>query len=221
MNEKTIVKVSAGVFHNRVTLNDSIAARRQSAVPAAGQRQQRLSGQPGRRGGAASLPLGMTAIDPVFKHPTAYMWSAGVQREMPLGFVARRRPTSAARASTCSASATSTSCCPARSRRTRRQHRRAAAVSRATASSACRRTPATRTTTACRSARSAATRTASSSARPTRSATRRTTPATSATSCSTPTTTPGFWGNSSFDRRHVFNFYYIYDLPFYREQTRT
>jgi hypothetical protein len=28
----------------------------------------------------------------------------------------------------------------------------------------------------------------------------------------------GFWGPSSFDRRHVFNFYYIYDLPFYREQ---
>jgi hypothetical protein len=29
----------------------------------------------------------------------------------------------------------------------------------------------------------------------------------------------GFWGNSAFDRRHVFNFYYIYDLPFYRTQT--
>jgi hypothetical protein len=28
----------------------------------------------------------------------------------------------------------------------------------------------------------------------------------------------GFWGNSSFDRRHVFNFYYIYDLPFFSEQ---
>ena len=28
----------------------------------------------------------------------------------------------------------------------------------------------------------------------------------------------GYLGNSSFDRRHVFNFYYIYDLPFYREQ---
>ena len=29
----------------------------------------------------------MTAIDPVFKHPTAYMWSAGVQREIPLNFI--------------------------------------------------------------------------------------------------------------------------------------
>src|SRR5262249_4110115 len=28
----------------------------------------------------------------------------------------------------------------------------------------------------------------------------------------------GFWGNSSFDRRHVFTFYYIYDLPFFRSE---
>jgi hypothetical protein len=27
-----------------------------------------------------------------------------------------------------------------------------------------------------------------------------------------------FWGPSSFDRRHVLNVYYIYDLPFWREQ---
>jgi hypothetical protein len=42
---------------------------------------------PGAGGGAASLPLGMTAIDPVFKHPVAYMYSGGVQREVPFGFV--------------------------------------------------------------------------------------------------------------------------------------
>jgi hypothetical protein len=29
----------------------------------------------------------------------------------------------------------------------------------------------------------------------------------------------GFWGPSNFDRRHVVNIYYIYDLPFWREQT--
>ena len=28
----------------------------------------------------------------------------------------------------------------------------------------------------------------------------------------------GFWGPSSFDRRHVFNVYYIYDLPFWKDQ---
>ena len=31
----------------------------------------------------------------------------------------------------------------------------------------------------------------------------------------------GYWGNSSFDRRHVFNFYYIYDLPFFASRTRS
>src|SRR6185436_4103362 len=31
----------------------------------------------------------------------------------------------------------------------------------------------------------------------------------------------GFWGNSSFDRRHVFTFYYIYDLPFYQKDPAT
>ena len=29
----------------------------------------------------------------------------------------------------------------------------------------------------------------------------------------------GFWGPSSFDRRHVFVLYYIYDLPFFRDQS--
>ena len=46
-----------------------------------------LADNPGGVGGAASLPLGMTAIDKEFKHPTAYMWSVGVQREIPLSFI--------------------------------------------------------------------------------------------------------------------------------------
>ena len=29
-----------------------------------------------------------------------------------------------------------------------------------------------------------------------------------------------YWGPSSFDRRHVFDVYYIYDLPFWREGGR-
>src|SRR5204863_824056 len=29
----------------------------------------------------------------------------------------------------------------------------------------------------------------------------------------------GFWGPSSFDRRHVLNVYYIYDLPFWKDQS--
>ena len=42
---------------------------------------------PGGAGGGIDLPFGMQGQDVVFKHPTAYMWSAGVQREMPFGFV--------------------------------------------------------------------------------------------------------------------------------------
>ena len=49
-------------------------------------------------------------------------------------------------------------------------------------------------------------------------ATQETTRATSATSCSTRYDDTGFWGNSTFDRRHVFDFYYIYDLPFYQTE---
>jgi hypothetical protein len=30
-----------------------------------------------------------------------------------------------------------------------------------------------------------------------------------------------FWGSSTFDRRHVMNFYYIYDLPWWRDQDST
>ena len=31
----------------------------------------------------------------------------------------------------------------------------------------------------------------------------------------------GYWGNSSFDRRHVFNFYYIYDVPFFQKDPQS
>ena len=36
---------------------------------------------------AATLPFGINGQDTVFKHPTSYMWSTGVQRELPFGFV--------------------------------------------------------------------------------------------------------------------------------------
>ena len=47
----------------------------------------------------------------------------------------------------------------------------------------------------------------------------RTTRATSATSSGTPTTTRTTGGASDFDRRHVVSVYYIYDLPFWRDQS--
>src|SRR5262249_62041432 len=33
---------------------------------------------------AGSAPFSVTGQDPAFKHPTAYMWATGVQRELPL-----------------------------------------------------------------------------------------------------------------------------------------
>jgi hypothetical protein len=85
---KTILRVSAGVFHNRVTLNDSTILGGQPPfqpmVTVANGSADNPSGGSGNAG--ADLPFGSTAQDPVFKHPTAYMWSAGVQREVPWGF---------------------------------------------------------------------------------------------------------------------------------------
>jgi len=85
-NEKTLLKVSTGVFHNRVTLNDSLLLGGNPPFQPQVSVSNGLVDNPGGAGGAAALPLGMTAIDPVFNHPTAYMWSAGVQRELPFGF---------------------------------------------------------------------------------------------------------------------------------------
>ena len=218
-NDKTIVKVSAGVFHNRVTVNDSMFLGGNPPFQPQVGVSNGSADNPGGVGGAGSLPFGMTAIDREFKHPTAYMWSAGVQREIPLSFILDvdlRRP---ARTATCSASATSTSCSPARCRPIPASTSRRCGRTRATASSVCRRTPATRSTTACRSAPIAATRTASSSALAYTLGHSQDNASGKRDVLFNNYDDSGFWGNSSFDRRHVFNFYYIYDLPFYRDQT--
>jgi hypothetical protein len=84
LNPKTVVRLGAGIFHTRVTLNDSTL----------------LGGNPpiqfkvGVTNGVVDQPTGatrrdfpfvMTMQDPVFKHPTAYNWSVSFQRELPLG----------------------------------------------------------------------------------------------------------------------------------------
>jgi hypothetical protein len=86
-NEKTIVKTSGGVFHNRVTVSDSMFLGGNPPFQPQVGVSNGIADNPGGVGGAASLPLGMTAIDLRFKHPTAYMWSVGVQREIPLNFI--------------------------------------------------------------------------------------------------------------------------------------
>ena len=87
VNEKTIVSSSAGVFHNRVTLNDSLLL---GGNPPFQPQVSVSSGSwttPAAPAARPSLPFGMTAIDKVFKHPTAYTYSAGVQRELPWNFI--------------------------------------------------------------------------------------------------------------------------------------
>jgi hypothetical protein len=87
INDLTIARVSAGVFHNRVTLNDSTLL---GGNPPFQPMVSIASGNvdnPGGSGGGSDLPLGMAGQDVVFKHPTSYQWSAGVQRQLPGGFV--------------------------------------------------------------------------------------------------------------------------------------
>ena len=86
-NEKTIAKVSAGIFHNRVTVSDSMFLGGNPPFQPQVGTSNGIADNPGGVGGAANLPLGMTAIDLNFKHPTAYMWSVGVQREIPYNFI--------------------------------------------------------------------------------------------------------------------------------------
>jgi hypothetical protein len=88
LNEKTILRTSAGIFHNRVLLNDSTllggnAPLQPMAVVSAGS----VDNPGGGSSGGADLPLGVQAQDVEFKHPTSYMWSTGVQREVPFGFI--------------------------------------------------------------------------------------------------------------------------------------
>jgi hypothetical protein len=88
LNDKTVVRTSAGVFHNRATLNDSTILGGNPPFQPMVTVANGIADNPGGGGSAASdLPFGMQAQDVVFKHPTAYMWSAGIQREIPMGFV--------------------------------------------------------------------------------------------------------------------------------------
>ena len=172
---------------------------------------------PGGVGGAASLPFGMTAIDPVFNHPTAYMWSAGVQREMPFGFVVdatyvgRRGRLPAARARHQPAAAGHLQANPGVNTDCLRPYKGYGVIRLS-------ENAGYSNYNACRSARTAATRTGSSSAWPTRSSHSEDNASGKRDVLFNAFDDSGYWGNSSFDRRHVFNFYYIYDLPFFSQQ---
>ncbi|MPY88460.1 MAG: hypothetical protein GEU99_11095 [Luteitalea sp.] len=85
VNEQTIVKASVGVFHNRVTLNDALLLGGNPPIQPMIAVQNGTADAPGGTE-AGNFPFVMTAIDPVFNHPTSYQWSAGFQRELPFSF---------------------------------------------------------------------------------------------------------------------------------------
>ncbi|WP_291983807.1 carboxypeptidase regulatory-like domain-containing protein [Luteitalea sp.] len=88
LNEKTVLRSSAGMFHNRVTLNDStLLGGNVPFQPQATISNGSADNPAGVGVNPGNLPIGATAQDLVFKHPTSYMWSGGVQREIPLGFI--------------------------------------------------------------------------------------------------------------------------------------
>jgi hypothetical protein len=87
-NDKTVMRVSAGKFHNRVTLNDStLLGGNVPFQPQATVNNGIIDNPAGVGVNPGNLPIGATAQDLVFKHPTSYLWSAGVQREVPFGFI--------------------------------------------------------------------------------------------------------------------------------------
>jgi hypothetical protein len=87
INRQTVARASAGVFHNRVTLNDSTLLGGNPPFQPMVTVSNGSVDNPGGAGSSSDLPFGIQGQDVVFKHPTSYMWSAGIQREVPLGFV--------------------------------------------------------------------------------------------------------------------------------------
>ncbi len=88
INDKTILRASTGIFHNRVTLNDSLLLGGNPPFqPMVAVTSGTADNPGGGSTGGTDLPFAMQAIDTEFKHPTSYQWSVGVQREVPLGFV--------------------------------------------------------------------------------------------------------------------------------------
>jgi hypothetical protein len=88
VNDKTIVRGSAGIFHARLGLNDStLMGGNPPFQPMVSVQNGSADNPAGPGGSGTDLPFGMTAQDLTFNIPTSYMWSAGVQREIPFGFV--------------------------------------------------------------------------------------------------------------------------------------
>jgi len=85
IDDKTILRTSAGIFHNRVTLNDStLLGGNPPFQPQVTLSNGSVDNPGGGTAAAGSAPFTITGQDLVFNHPTSYMWAAGVQRELPM-----------------------------------------------------------------------------------------------------------------------------------------
>ena len=82
-NDKTVFRGSAGIFHNRVTLNDSTLLGGNPPFQPMVTVSNGSIDNPGGVAFANDLPFGMQGQDVVFKLPASYMYSVGVQRQLP------------------------------------------------------------------------------------------------------------------------------------------
>jgi hypothetical protein len=216
IDPRMIAKVSGGIFHNRVTLNDSMLLGGNPPFQPQVSVSNGSADNPGA-GGAASLPFGMTAIDPLFKHPTSYMWSAGVQREVPLNFIIdvmyvgrrgqhlqRERDINQLLPGTLQANpdVNSAALRPYKGYGTIRLSENSGRSTYHSLQISAER----RYTNGFKFSAAYTLGHSEDNASNKRDV------------LFNNADDSGFWGNSSFDRRHVFVFSYIYDLPFYRDQ---
>ena len=87
INDKTIFRASGGMFHNRVTLNDSTLLGGNAPFQPMVTVASGSVDNPAGAAGASDLPFGIQGQDVEFKLPMSYMWTLGLQREIPFGIV--------------------------------------------------------------------------------------------------------------------------------------
>ncbi len=83
INPETIVRGSGGIFHNRVTLNDSTILGGNPPFQPMVTVSNGSVDNPGGTNFANDLPYAMQGQDVVFNLPASYMYSVGIQRQLP------------------------------------------------------------------------------------------------------------------------------------------
>jgi hypothetical protein len=82
VNDRTVVRAGAGIFHNRFTLNDSTLLGGNAPVQIKQGVSNGLADNPAGASVQRVFPLVMTMQDLEFPHPTSYKASVSVQREL-------------------------------------------------------------------------------------------------------------------------------------------